>query len=80
VFPPGTAAGQSGQDLFEYYDQKGNPVDFTGGADISTEDGKNNLAKIKTVKINLSLLTTQHDLETNGFARTAMSAISRLNY
>lgn len=80
VFPPGTAAGQSGQDLFEYYDQKGDPVDFTGGADSSTPAGKSNLAKIKTVKINLSLLTTQHDLETNGFARTSMSAISRLNY
>jgi len=80
VFPPGTAAGQSGQDLFEYFDQKGDPVPIGSGADISTPAGKVVISSIKTVKINLSLLTTQHDLETNGFARTSMSAISRLNY
>jgi prepilin-type N-terminal cleavage/methylation domain-containing protein len=79
VFPPGTASGQSGEDLFAYYDQNGNAIDVSSGADISTPAGKNVITAIKTVKINLSLLT-QRDSETNGFARTSMSAISRLNY
>ena len=39
VFPPGTGAGQSGEDLFAYYDQNGNPVDLSTGADISTSAG-----------------------------------------
>ncbi|MGZ7106149.1 MAG: PilW family protein [Candidatus Angelobacter sp.] len=80
VFPPGTGAGQSGEDLFAYFDQHGNPVDLSTGADISTSAGITNLAKIKTVKINLSLLTTQRDPQSGGFVRTSMSASSRLNY
>jgi prepilin-type N-terminal cleavage/methylation domain-containing protein len=80
VFPPGTGAGQSGEDLFTYHDQKGDPVGFSGGADISTDEGKANLAKIKTVKINLSLLTNQRDLQSGGFTRASMSASARLNY
>jgi prepilin-type N-terminal cleavage/methylation domain-containing protein len=77
VFPPGTDSGQSGEDLFAYYDQNGNAVPIGSGVDITT--GKDVIAKIKTVKINLSLLSNQHD-ESNGFVRTAMSATSRLNY
>jgi prepilin-type N-terminal cleavage/methylation domain-containing protein len=80
VFPPGTAAGQSGEDLFAYYDQNGNPVDLSNGSDISTEQGISNLAKIKTVKINLSLVTNQRDPQTGNFVRTSMSAGSRLSY
>jgi len=80
VFPPGTGAGQSGEDLFAYYDQNGNPVDLSTGSDISTPQGAANLAKIKTVKINLSLLTSQRDPLTGNFVRTSMSASSRLNY
>ncbi len=80
VFPPGTAAGQSGEDLFAYYDQNGNPVDLSTGADISTQNGIANLAAIKTVKINLSLLTNQRDPVTGNFLRTSMSASSRLSY
>ncbi len=80
VFPPGTASGQSGEDLFAYYDQNGNAIDVSSGADISTPAGKDVITAIKTVKINLSLLTTQRDPETHGFARTSMSAVSRLNY
>lgn len=79
VFPPGTGPGQSGEDLFAYYDQNGDPVDFSGGADISTQEGKANLAKIKTVKINLSLLS-QRDPESKGLIRTSMSATARLNF
>jgi type II secretory pathway pseudopilin PulG len=80
VFPPGTAAGQAGEDLFEYYDQNGTTVDLSLGSDISTPQRAANLAKIKTVKINLSLLTTQRDPQTGNFVRTSMSASSRLNY
>jgi len=80
VLPPGTGIGQSGEDLFAYYDQKGDPVDIGLGADISTDDGKGKIALIKTVKINLSLLTNQRDPDSGGYARTAMSATSRLNY
>jgi len=80
VFPPGTGAGQSGEDLFAYYDQNGKPVDLSTGSDISTLQGASNLAKIKTVKINLSLLTNQRDPQTGNFVRTSMSASSRLNY
>jgi len=79
VFPPGTAAGQSGEDLFAYYDQNGNPVNLSNGSDISTLQGAANLASIKTVKINLSLLTTQRDPQTGNFLRTSMSASARLS-
>jgi prepilin-type N-terminal cleavage/methylation domain-containing protein len=78
VLPPGTGPGQSGEDLFAYYDQKGDPVDVSVFGNVSTENGILNLATIKTVKINLSLLT--RDTESNGFTRTSMSATSRLNY
>jgi prepilin-type N-terminal cleavage/methylation domain-containing protein len=79
VFPPGTGAGQSGEDLFAYYDQNGAPVDLTGGADISSANGIANLAKIKTVKINLSLLSTVRDPANNSTVRNSMSATARLN-
>jgi prepilin-type N-terminal cleavage/methylation domain-containing protein len=80
VFPPGTGAGQSGEDLFAYYDQNGNPVNLSTGADIRTLQGAANLASIKTVKINLSLLNNQRDPENGTFTRETMSATSRLNY
>jgi prepilin-type N-terminal cleavage/methylation domain-containing protein len=80
VFPPGTGAGQSGEDLFAFYDQNGNPVNLSTGADISTTAGAANLASIKTVKINLSLLTNQRDPVTGNFLRTSISASARLNY
>jgi prepilin-type N-terminal cleavage/methylation domain-containing protein len=79
VFPPGTGPGQSGEDLFAYYDQNGNAIDVSSGVDISTPAGQNVIASIKTVKINLSLVTNQRDPE-SGYVRSAMSATSRLNY
>jgi prepilin-type N-terminal cleavage/methylation domain-containing protein len=78
VLPPGAGAGQSGEDLFAYYDQNGNPINVSGGIDISTAAGQNLIATIKTVKINLSLLS-RRDPESNTFIRTSMSATSRLN-
>lgn len=85
VLPPGTGTGQSGEDLFTYYDQIGNPVVIASGVDIRTPGGVNTpsgqtlISSIKTVKINLSLLGA-HDPETNStITRTSMSATARLN-
>jgi type II secretory pathway pseudopilin PulG len=75
VFPPGSGAGQSGEDLFAYYDQNGNVVLVGAG---TTDPAI--IASIKTVKINLSLLTNQRDPVTGNFVRTSMSASARLNY
>jgi prepilin-type N-terminal cleavage/methylation domain-containing protein len=77
VLPPGTGAGQSGEDLFTYYDQIGNVVNIAGGTDISTPAGQTLISSIKTVKINLSLST--RDPETNSSTRTSMSTTARLN-
>lgn len=77
VFPPGTGAGQSGEDLFAYYDQNGNAVPVGSGIDLNSAPSL--LATIKTVKINLSLLTNQRDPASGGFISTSMSATSRLN-
>ena len=77
VFPPGTGAGESGQDLFAYYDQNGNVVPVGSGIDLHSAPSV--IAAIKTVKINLSLLTTQRDPASGGFVSTSMSATSRLN-
>lgn len=77
VFPPGAGAGQSGENLFAYYDQNGNAIDVGTGVDIRTAPAL--IATIKTVKINLSLLTNQRDPASGGFISTSMSATSRLN-
>jgi prepilin-type N-terminal cleavage/methylation domain-containing protein len=85
VFPPGTGSGQSGEDLFTYFDQNGNVVPIGSGVDISTSptattpSGASIIASIKTVKINLSLLTPIRDVGANTFARTSMSATARVN-
>jgi prepilin-type N-terminal cleavage/methylation domain-containing protein len=77
VFPPGTGAGQSGEDLFAFYDQNGNAVPVGGGIDLHSAPSL--IATIKTVKINLSLLTNQRDPASGGLISTSMSATSRLN-
>jgi type II secretory pathway pseudopilin PulG len=77
VFPPGTGAGQSGEDLFAYYDQNGIPVNIGSGTNIQSDP--NTIAKIRTVKINLSLLNNQVDLANKGLDRTSISATARLN-
>jgi prepilin-type N-terminal cleavage/methylation domain-containing protein len=82
----GTGPGQSGEDLFTYFDQNGKAVPIGNGVDISTPEGSTTpsgqtlISSIKTVKINLSLLTNQRDLQSGGFTRTSMSASARLNY
>ncbi|HKD79126.1 MAG TPA: prepilin-type N-terminal cleavage/methylation domain-containing protein [Candidatus Angelobacter sp.] len=77
VMPPGTNAGQSGEDLFAYYDQNGNPV--TVGTGLVIPGDANTIATIKTVKINLSLLNNQYDQSTNRYDRMSISGTARLN-
>jgi prepilin-type N-terminal cleavage/methylation domain-containing protein len=79
VLPPGTNAGQSGEDLFTYYDQNGTAISVAGGIDISTPQNQAVLASIKTIKISLSLVTGQRDAETGALVRTSMSATAMLN-
>jgi hypothetical protein len=74
VLPPGTGLGQSGQDLFAFYDQNGNQIDVSDGMDLSNPT----LATIKTVKINLSLQADLRGVGSNGLAGTAISAIARI--
>src|ERR1700743_1999144 len=76
VLPPGVGTGQSGEDLFAYYDQNGNAISVPGGVDLRSAPAT--IASIKTVKINLSLLS-KPDAESNALIRTSMSATSRLN-
>ena len=83
VMPPGTGPGQSGEDLFAYYDQNGNQINVGNGVDISipatptTASGQSIISSIKTIKINLSLLGRQG--ADRNMTRTSMSATSRLN-
>jgi prepilin-type N-terminal cleavage/methylation domain-containing protein len=73
VVPPGTAAGQSGEDLFTYFDATGNQIKPTGtctttnpiapppaGAcwDIGTPAGQKFLDSIRTIKINVMVRST----------------------
>lgn len=56
LIPPGTGAGQAGENLFTFFDANGNPVNVGTGVDISTAAGQGTISSIKTIKINLSLL------------------------
>jgi prepilin-type N-terminal cleavage/methylation domain-containing protein len=78
VLPPGTGAGQSGQDLFTFFDQSGNPIDASSGIDISTAKGQADLANIKTVKINLSLQADLRSVGAVGMGGTAITVIARI--
>jgi type II secretory pathway pseudopilin PulG len=79
VFPPGTGPGQSGEDLFAFYDQNGNQIDVSAGADISTPGGQAIISSIQTVKINLNLLTSLRDPSSGDQVRTSLSATARLS-
>lgn len=74
VLPPGNGPGQSGQDLFAFYDQNGNQIDVSNGMDLSNPT----LATIKTVKVNLSLQADLHSVGSAGLAGTSISAIARI--
>lgn len=84
VFPPGTGAGQSGENLFEYYDQNGVPVTIGNGTNIDAPpanpgdpSGQDIINSIKTIKVNLSLLG--RDAGTGGQDRTSLSATIKVN-
>ena len=77
VVPPGTGPGQSGSDLFTFYDSSGKPVPIGSGIDISSDP--QDLANIATVKINVSLLTREVGAGPGETARTSLSATARLD-
>jgi prepilin-type N-terminal cleavage/methylation domain-containing protein len=78
VIPPGTGPGRSGEDLFAFYDVNGNQIDVTAGVDISTGAGKATMAAVRTVKINLSLLTSQIAAGPGETTRTSLTGTARL--
>lgn len=69
VVPPGIGPGQSGEDLFVFYDSAGNQIPVASSTDPTT-------LNIATVKINLTLLTNAGAGQT---VRTSLSATARLN-
>lgn len=79
VMPPGVGPGQSGEDLFSFYDKNGNQVDVTAAPDISTAGGQATIETIKTVKINLSLLSPTKDPLTKVPQRISLSVTGHLN-
>lgn len=79
VMPPGTGPNQSGENLFTFYDLNGNQINVDTGVDISTAAGQTTISQIKTIKINLSLLSAERDLTNRAQVRTSMSATARLN-
>lgn len=79
VMPPGAGPGLSGEDLFTFYDKNGNQVDVTGTPDISTVAGQTTISTIKTVKINLSMLSPNVDLLTRAPQRISLSVTAHLN-
>lgn len=74
VMPPGQGNGQSGEDLFAYYDLSGNQIPVAGSV---TDPAI--IAGISTVKINLSLLSPVVDPATGNPVRTSLSSTVRLN-
>jgi prepilin-type N-terminal cleavage/methylation domain-containing protein len=79
VIPPGIGPGQSGDNLFTFYDQNGNPKNVSAGADISTDAGKALIGSIRTVKINVTLFTSEPGPAAGDAARTSLSATARLD-
>jgi type II secretory pathway pseudopilin PulG len=77
LMPPGTGPGQSGEDLFTFFDKNGNPVNVAGGVDIST--GQTTIDRIQTVKINLNLFSAAVDPASNKAQRISLSVTGHLN-
>ena len=81
VVPPGTGPGQSGEDLFSFYDQNGNQVTAVGtGVDISTASGQATIDSISTVKINLTILSNLRDPETGGPMGSSLSGTAKVGH
>jgi hypothetical protein len=77
VMPPGIGAGLSGEDLFTFFDKNGTQVDVTAAPTITTDPAT--IDKIKTVKINLSLLSPNKDPLTKVPQRISLSVTGHLN-
>ena len=77
VMPPGIGPGQSGEDLFTFYDKNGTQVDVTAAPDISSDPVA--ISRIKTVKINLNLLSPNKDPLTKAPQRISLSVTGHLN-
>ena len=75
VIPPGTEPGQSGADLFSFYQIDGTQIPVTDNPNISTDPAR--ISKIASVKINVSLLSTGG--VPGETARTDLSATARLD-
>lgn len=78
VIPPGNGPGQSGSDLFTFYDSSGGPVAIGSGG-ITLNSDPQDLRKIATVKINVSLLTRDVGAGPGETARTSLSATARVD-
>ena len=79
VMPPGAGPGQSGEDLFTFFDKNGIPVDVSASADISSAAGQDTINRIRTVRINLDLLSPTRDSVTGVPQRIALSVTGHLN-
>ena len=75
VMPPGAGIGQSGEDIFAYYDQNGVQIPIGAGMDIST--APQTIASIKTIKVNLTLINGVD--ATGSPVSTSLSSAVRLN-
>lgn len=78
VVPPGVGPGLSGEDLFSFFDGNGNPVNVSGGIDISTAGGQTTISSIRTIKINLTLLSALRDPANGGPMGTALSGTAKV--
>lgn len=78
VIPPGSGPGQSGSDLFTFYDSSGAPVSI-GSTGIDINSDPQDLNRIATVRINVSLLTRESGAGPGETARTSLSATARLD-
>jgi Tfp pilus assembly protein PilW len=79
LMPPGTGPGQSGEDMFAFFDKNGNPVNVAGGVDTSTAGGQSTIDSIQTVKINLNLFSAAVDPASNKAQRISLSVTGHLN-
>jgi prepilin-type N-terminal cleavage/methylation domain-containing protein len=78
VVPPGIGPGLAGEDLFTYYKQDGTPVDVGTGINISTDP--DTIASIRTVRINLTLLSNLRDPESSGPMGTSLSGTAKVGH
>lgn len=79
VVPPGIGPGLSGSDLFTYYKDDGTPVDVGTVTDISN-DPTNKIGSIKTVRINLSLLSNLRDAESGATVGASLSGTAKVGH